>query len=202
VKKKLCFLFLIVIFCITNVKAQTIIKIAFFQPQPFQVSPLVDTLSLAGNTSVILGSNLLLSGGSGQYTYSWMQNNVVLHTLPTFEVSQQGTYQLLVKDGAGCSALIQFVVMLNAGLSDELSDSFEIYPIPARGHVFINSTHIDQLKSIRIYQTDGKQMLYLAEKEPISSGKLKINVEQLPAGTYLMTLELNDQLINRQLILQ
>lgn len=199
-KKKLFFLFFVVTSCIITTKAQTIIKIPFLQPRPFQVSTLTDTLSLAGNTSVVLGSNLLLSGGSGQYTYAWMQNNVVLHTLPTFEVAQQGTYQLLVNDGAGCSALIQFVVLLNAGLSAEMDDSFEIYPVPAMNHVFIKSTHLDLLKSVRIYQTDGKQMLYITENEPITSGKMKINVEQLPVGTYLMTLELNDQLINRQLI--
>lgn len=201
-KKKLFFLFLVVTSCIITTKAQTIIKIPFFQPRPFQVSYTSDTLSLAGSSSVVLGSNLILSGGSGQYKYAWMQNNVVVHTLPTFEVTQQGTYQLLVNDDAGCSALIQYVVLLNAGLADEMNDSFEIYPVPAVNEVFIKSINLDQIKSIRIYQTDGKQILQKTENESFNSDKLKINVEHLPAGTYLMTLELNDQLINRQLIIQ
>jgi hypothetical protein len=72
------------------------------------------TFTICTGTSANLGTDLVVSGGDGIYTYSWKQGSVEFETTSTATVSPtaNSTYTLEVTDGNGCSSseLIQVIV--------------------------------------------------------------------------------------------
>ena len=93
-------------------------------------------------------------------------------------------YRIRQTDNDG-NFVISKIVMLRKNAEE---NHFVIYPNPADNQVTIISDQLLTAKStLRIYDATGRNLLQL----PFSSQSISIPTEQLPGGTYLMSIENN-----------
>ncbi len=107
------FLIAILVLVTSAVSAQQDIILNIVQPPQFQVSANATDTTIFSGESVQLGYNLDVSGGSGNYTFSWTGGSVIENaTSQNPEVSPDTTtvYTVTVLDENGCSADVQYSV--------------------------------------------------------------------------------------------
>ena len=178
----LAFLFLTIPFS-ANI-AQTVIKIPFQQPEPFVVQP--QTIDKAiDNTSIDLGLEVEIHGGSGNYIFSWVFNNEEIGTNPTININKGGIYTLLIRDGEGCESTVTYTVSGGTGIEDiNTSLLIVLYPNPTTGTFSVKTPENQQPDKIEVYNLDGKLM----------------PKENLPTGHYLVSLYFGNKKITKPLI--
>ncbi len=103
-----------VLFVMSSVKGQTIISMAFEQNPLFTVST-NDVSATYDGTPLVLGADIVIAGGSGNYTYHWYTSSTELGTEPTLIVNEGGEYMLDISDECDC---LQTVIFHIAGPSD------------------------------------------------------------------------------------
>ena len=178
-------LFLIIPFCTTI--AQTVIKIPFQQPEPFVVQPQLIDKSI-DNTSIELGLEIEIHGGSSNYIFSWVYNDEEIGSSPTITISEEGVYTLLIRDGEGCESFVTYTISDGTGIKDigmQESSSFVLYPNPTTGAFSVKSPGNQEPDKIEIYNLEGKLMT---------------QNEDLPAGHYLVTLLFGNKKVTKVLI--
>ena len=92
--------------------AQTIINLDFKQNPLFEVSTNNVNAALPGDgTTLTLGADLTVAGGSGTYTYEWTDSQgMTLGNEPSVTISDPGYYILTVSDQCDCSQEVRFNV--------------------------------------------------------------------------------------------
>lgn len=147
-----------------SASAQSVITVPIEQYPPLQVvADNVDVDLPVGG--IILGSNVTVEGGDGEYRYLWSDGQQQeLGTAATVLVTKAGDYYLCVTDGHGCSVSVHFTVTSANGIDNPVSE--------------INLDHI------RIVNLQGQ----LVRKFSSFSGKniSNLNTEGLPVGVYLI----------------
>ena len=183
--KLLTFLFLTIPFCTTI--AQTVIKIPFQQSEPFVVQP--QTIDKAmGNTSIDLGLDVEIHGGSGNYIFSWIFNDEEIGTNPTITINERGIYTLSVRDGEGCESTVTYTIGNRTSIEEiniQESSSIVLYPNPTTGAFSVKTPENQQPDKIEVYNMEGQRMS---------------DRENLPAGHYLVTLHFGNKKITKPLI--
>lgn len=91
---------------------------------------------------------------------------------------------------------IEVTIMVATSLNEIHFGSFNLYPNPARDHVFING--IEDIKNIRIFNQAG-QALKLIDVTGINR---KIDISDLSTGLYIITIETSDGMISKRFIVQ
>jgi hypothetical protein len=158
---------LLLLFAGVCLQAQTVVKIPFLQPEIFSVSPGDVFVSLQANETKEIGSEIEISGGSGNYAFLWTRNGQELGTSPVLTVTEGGTYHLLVTDGNGCSATVTYFV--DAHLSLQL----------------LQADSAATPDAIALYQLNGKLLrVYKFPKESDS-----IDWQDFPKGYYLLSIQ-------------
>lgn len=101
---------------IAVLQAQTVINIPFRQyPRLKVVAPTV-SINL-DNGADLLGSDLVVEGGDGQYAYLWTDTNGnELGRERTLRVQRAGDYYLRVSDGQQCQVTAKFTVTGTSGI--------------------------------------------------------------------------------------
>ena len=95
-----------------NIGAQTVINLDFRQNPLFEISTDNVTAALPGDgTSLTLGADLTIKGGSGTYTYAWTDaDGAPLGDTSSLTVDAPGAYTLTVSDQCECSHEVLFKV--------------------------------------------------------------------------------------------
>lgn len=129
--------------------AQKVVKLLVVQPPEFGFSvSKTDTTIVKGRT-VILGTDLIVFGGSGDYLYSWspqttLNNATVLNPVAT--PTDTTTYILTVADENGCSFSIDYKVNVRnpmVGIQDvDIQRGLEavLFPNPNNGKFKVKLT--------------------------------------------------------------
>lgn len=101
-------LFFFFAFVSFTANAQTVIDMTFVQNPLFEVSTNDVTASL-DNGPLTLGADVVITGGSGSYTYRWYtQDGETISTDHSLEVTVAGEYLLDVTDQCDCLQTIIF----------------------------------------------------------------------------------------------
>lgn len=125
--------------------AQSVVKMNVAQNPLFEVSTNYVTVSVPDSDSAVLGGDLVIAGGSGNYTYRWYDAaGAQLGTEPTLAITHGGVYYLDVKDTCDCLQTVQFNVQ-TAGIDGVLSQDFTITPSPTDGLIAIRGIDCVQL---------------------------------------------------------
>lgn len=149
-----------------------------------QPSSCVDTVMVTITQASIplitqVGFNL---GTIAANSYQWYVNGVPIAgaTLQEHFPSQIGNYTVLTTDSNGCSALSSNYDVTVVGLQKFNSNATAtVFPNPAKDYLYINSTQ--KYQSYSIYNIQG-------EKIQSTMFNNKIEVKDLPAGTYMLEL--------------
>ena len=90
--------------------AQTIVRMPVKQNPIFAVSTNKVELTMpTDGGGVILGGNVVIEGGSGNYSYRWYSpDGKELGNEPTCQVNEAGTYMLDVTDSCDCLQTVEF----------------------------------------------------------------------------------------------
>ncbi len=93
--------------------AQRVVILSVNQPPEFGFSVSKQDTTITKGNSVILGSGLVVSGGSGAYSYKWspgtmLSDPLILH--PVASPTDTTKYMLTVTDRNGCSFSVNYTV--------------------------------------------------------------------------------------------
>ncbi|MGM0376664.1 MAG: T9SS type A sorting domain-containing protein [Bacteroidota bacterium] len=107
------------------------------------------------------------------------------------------TYQVTAENGVDIQDwTVQ--VSVATGEQQAAAHSFQIYPNPASNYLFIELPQ-GRINEVKIFSLSGKQLL----DEKYAQQKVKVNVESLPDGIYLIKINTSDQKsINKKLIIK
>lgn len=142
------FLALVAMFLLTigSANAQAIVNMNLKQNPVFGVSTNDVSATLEGQP-LTLGAEVVITGGSGVYTYCWYMGSTVVGTSATLEVTEPGEYTLDVKDQCDCLQTVKFHI---AGTSD------------------ISEIALGAVKQTVVFTTDGR-LVKVAEGNAIAT---------------------------------
>jgi hypothetical protein len=193
---------LLVMMALTSITgaAQTVIKIPFLQPEQFHVSPRNIFKSLEGNTSIELGLEPQIRGGSGVYTFSWTHNNTIIGSDPTITASQKGIYILTIHDGTSCEASITYYIDTITGVNEPAEHPIEIYPNPANNNFYVRLPELIHTANLSIYTLQG----VLIRKTPsaVDSPLFQFDSSDLASGSYILVVQNEKIKLSRILIIK
>ncbi len=173
--------------------AQSVISLNFKQNPLFEVSTGNVDLALPDDgSSLTLGADLTVSGGSGRYTYVWTDGNKdVLGEESTLTVSTPGTYLLTISDQCQCSHEVGFN-LTSAGIEDVLPD----VAVEIRGREVILGGM--EARQVSLFSTSGMMVYLKTMVSPAGS----FSLDEVPAGIYMMQVMTSaGRLITRKIIL-
>lgn len=199
--RKLNILLVFVLF-VLPVISQTVIKIPFQQLPPLLVSPEQVLTSLNENGSVELGNEVLIINETANYSFSWILDGNIVGSSRTIIVSTPGEYHLLVNNGNSCQTSILYTVSPFTGILDLHNSNTFLYPNPTGGIIRIQSAFLHELTDVKIYNQEAKLLLIFSISEAIVDKEYLINLSQLPAGNYVISLQFGTSAINKKLLLR
>lgn len=163
--------------------AQAIVSMPVEQNPLFEVSTdRVDVTMPADGGGIVLGGNVVITGGSGVYAYRWYTpQGTELGTESTYLAEQPGVYMLDITDSCDCLQSVEFN-LASAGISSVSMPELRIGPNPTAGTI-----HISGFDAVRIAVVDmsGRLVAVIeSDGEPFESADLSA----LPQGEYILTL--------------
>lgn len=183
-KKNFTFaLVLLSVMACAKVSAQSVVEMRINQNPLFEIfTDQVNTALPAEGGQLLLGANLVVKGGSGEYTYRWYDDTgSTLGETETITVYDEGKYHLDISDTCDCMQTVTFDVT-TAGVSDPSFAQFYVSPNPTTGHVEFSATPAVQLTAI---STSG---MLCALVDNGGEAFVSADLSQLAPGTYIITL--------------
>jgi hypothetical protein len=170
----------------------------------------LDTTIISGD-SIRLGSNLVVSGGSGNYQYSWSPAATLSDStkaIPIATPTDTITYLLTVTDQFGCSFSLNYTVNVKEPLVDTHLNSLQnnlkviLFPNPNTGKFIYNITGAptNEMK-ITIITLEGKQVMSKKIKnfQGYYSGEIVLPEVQ---GVFHFTVKTPSELISKRIIVR
>lgn len=182
-KKKLLSLLLLVMGAM-GVNAQSVVNLNLKQNPIFGVSTNEVSAVIEG-TGINIGADVVITGGSGHYTYRWYNANGDLDTRATLFVNKAGDYYLDVKDECDCKQTVVFHITGTAGVDNVLVKSLKVFPNPTEGPVNIESPKA--ISQVLVFSANGT-LLRVFNEDAVS----QIDLSSLNAGHYVLQLVTND----------
>lgn len=150
------------------------------------VYPLPDApvLTLSGTT---------LSAPAGYAAYTWYADGVIMpgETGNSITVTAEGNYTVEVINEFGCSSSANYVYTIEQGIENAAAEELKIYPNPANEFIYLNTAN-SGFENLVLYNTQGIRVAqYMGGMEQSQT----INVNHLPAGTYLAVVTKNGSII-------
>jgi hypothetical protein len=203
--------FLFLFLCIPLIPfAQKVITLSVNQPPEFGFSvSKLDTTIVKGR-SVVLGTDLIVFGGSGEYEYNWsptatLDDSTSINPLAT--PLDTTTYLLTVTDKFGCSFSVNYTVNArNPLVNSELISSLQtlqavLFPNPNDGKfkVKLTGVPVDKIE-LTIFDNTGK----VVKKQTINNftgDHTEMLQLKLVSGVYTLHIDSGAETLSRQFII-
>lgn len=125
-RKSLILFLLSLVLLPTSLHAQTVVSMSLQQNPPFEVST-HEVAAILGGTPLTLGGDVVVTGGSGNYTYRWYTAEGTLSTDRELTVSQSGEYQLDITDQCDCLQTVIFRITASTGIQTATDQPLATY---------------------------------------------------------------------------
>jgi hypothetical protein len=139
----------------------------------------------------LIDSNSRLTATAGFSAYKWYRNALPLSTpnLNYYFPTQSGSYQVEVTEKNSCKYFSDSVQVVKLGIHSQSSTlAIEIFPNPAKDHLYIQSTTaFDRELNIEIYTIDGRRLALPMQR--ISNLRYSISTACLSKGVYTIILK-------------
>ena len=193
-------------------QAQTIVTLALSQPPELGFEIGVQDVTITEGESVSLANDLIVSGGSGEYDFSWtpgtsLNDSTIMNPVAT--PVDTTNYILTVSDAYGCSFSVNYIVNVKAISTSVPSVSrpysglmVMLYPNPNNGIFKMKlSGEPQDLIQMDVIDISGRMM----QKQTIKNfngehtEELKMN---LPNGMYTLRITSEFNQLQRQFVIQ
>ena len=200
-------------FCLLSLwsNAQTKIVLSVNQPPELGFSLSRNDTTIEKSTSVVLGTDLVLFGGSGEYTYQWtpaetLSNPGILNPVAT--PLDTTTYILTVTDKFGCSFSLSYtvntrgpVVDINSHSSARLLDAL-LFPNPNEGRFKVRITGYPSEKvELQIFDATGRVVHQKSVLNFQGNHSEELHMD-LIRGVYTIRIRSGLETLSRQFIIQ
>lgn len=138
--------------------------------------------------------DVTVAGGTPPYTYQWtdLNGNVVGNTEDIDSLSA-GTYQLFATDSNGCVVSSAYTIQTTSTNDPELNALIKIYPNPTSGQLTVEFIDLPMRDmDVAVYDVIG-QRVFSQNKALITNGKYLLQMNDLPAGVYVVELMLEGE---------
>ncbi len=115
-KKITLFLLLLAVFAVES-QAQSIVNLNLKQNPLFSVST-NEVVAVMEGKEIVLGADIVISGGSGNYTYRWYTSDGELGTDKYLTIQKTGEYLLDIKDECDCMQTVAFHITGTDGVDN------------------------------------------------------------------------------------
>jgi subtilisin-like proprotein convertase family protein len=139
----------------------------------------------------------LVISNTDNMTYLWSNGAT------TANVSEllPGSYTLTITSPEGCDTTLTTIILNTADLTDSEGENYhmDIYPNPASDYFTINY-FLSEHEDVIIEMTDllGKTIY---QETRVGFGELKMETADLPYGTYLVSIKLNDKKVTKRIVI-
>lgn len=178
------------------VPAQSIVKLMVQQPGELKAG-VPQRISADQSFSIDLGDSLVVTGGTPPYLYSWKSGQSVLSENRAFEITPTripSSYTIQVVDSRNCSA--ENLVSVLVGVQEVSTFPVKVYPVPATSYIVIDAEPVNFIQGMAtLYDISGQKRI-----EQALSGKTILPL-QLPAGIYLLEINISGQISTRKIII-
>lgn len=167
-----------------------------------QVAQLNQVVSNPGD-SVCPGDTVTLTALNFANSYLWSTGD----TTQSITVTQSGTYSVTTTDALTCESTASDTVLFDlafcVGISEtDLQAALELYPNPASETVYLSySASYGNDAYFEIADVTGKMVLAEKLRQDVS-GRQAIDVSNLNAGVYFLTLHVNGDQVSRKLVIE
>lgn len=177
-------------------KAQAIVEMKLSQNPLFEVfTNDVNVGWPEGASSIMLGGDIVVKGGSGVYTYRWYNSNSEeLGTETILEVFEPDVYFLDIADTCDCLQTIRFDIG-GAGVESSWEGNIVLTPNPTEGYIKIAGIDALQLTATSL---SGKLSALIDY-----DGRMfdEVNLHNLPSGVYIIAVtDVNGKVYSTKLI--
>jgi hypothetical protein len=175
--------------------AQKVITLSVHQPPELGFTLSDTKITINKGQSVTLGQGIIISGGSGNYRFSWspgkyLNDSTLLH--PVVQPADTTIYTLTVTDHQGCSFSINYTVNVkDNSVSSELTKGNGtlkaiLYPNPGNGEFSLKITG-NPARKVEITIANNSGSIQLKKVVTPFSGLATENFRmQLAPGVYLI----------------
>lgn len=206
--KKIVLIFLVVFPQILF--AQQIISLAVNQPPEFGFSISNQDTTIVKGNSIVLGSDIVIYGGSGDYQYYWspgstLNDSTIINPLAT--PLDTTVYLLTVIDNYGCSFSVEYIVNARnqaVGTDFDLTQQTlraVLFPNPNNGEfkVKLNGRPSDKI-NLTIFDNAGKVIKNQTIQNFIGEHTESFQL-QLVNGVYTLHIDSGTETLSRQFII-
>jgi hypothetical protein len=159
------------------------------------------TITVLGSTSLCTGDSVILMANSGSnLAYQWQRYGANMNgkTAQSLTVKNKGNYKVVVTNEFGCSKTSDLVVVTvtNCRTGEPLSDELPLvaFPNPSTDYFQLGFSSESETVFVKIMDISGRVM---EEREVVSGFEFGRNY---PAGTYILTAEVNGTFLRKTLI--
>ena len=153
------------------------------------VNPLPDTTITVVNTFTLIATSNSLS-------YQWYKDGLPIDgaTDSVYTATENGTYSVELTSDAGCGTMSESVTITSVGFETIQAEKFQLYPNPTAGelHVVVTSSMVGQ--NYALFDITGK----LIERKGIPSKTFDVDMNNLPAGIYILRIKASTQRVVRR----
>jgi hypothetical protein len=191
--------------------AQKVITLSVHQPPELGFTLSDTKITINKGESVTLGQGIIISGGSGNYQYSWspgkyLNDSTLLH--PVVQPADTTIYTLTVTDHQGCSFSINYTVIVNDNsVSSELIKGKGtlkaiLYPNPGNGEFSLKITG-NPARKVDITISSNSGVVLMKKLVTPFSGETTENFRmQLAPGVYLILISDGKETVSTSFIVR
>jgi hypothetical protein len=193
------------------IHAQKVVVLSVNQPPEFGFSISRQDTTIRKGSSVVLGTNVMIFGGSGVYSYKWSPSNSlndpnILH--PVASPGDTTIYQLTVTDKNGCTVSVNYTVNIKqplVGVEMAVSkQNFDavLFPNPNDGKfkVQISGPYAEKIE-LALYDNNSR----LIKKQVIKNftgNDIETFQVNLTGGAYILRINTGMEILSREFIIQ
>jgi uncharacterized protein YceK len=160
-------------------------------------NPVTVNVNSLPSIPIITQNTNVLSSSLG-HNYQWFLDNIIINgaTSQDYTVLQSGDYTVIVTDSNGCSAVSLPFNLASVGLTESAAtNNYIIIPNPNNGKFRI-ATAIMESGVVKITNILGK-IVYQSQMT-----NLDIDLSSQPKGTYIMSIHMNDKIVNKKIVIE
>ncbi|MEP7168982.1 MAG: T9SS type A sorting domain-containing protein, partial [Bacteroidota bacterium] len=125
--------------------------------------------------------------------YQWYLNGNIIPgaTGQSYNMTQPGTYTVVITDANGCTATSNPFIVTALGINEFESTGISVYPNPVSSKLFINfPPSLSEHPSLRISNTIGA--IVYEEKNITNVPQMEIDLKNFAEGIYMLEIKTND----------
>lgn len=190
--------------------AQKIVVLTINQPPEFVFSVSKTDTTIIKGRSVVLETDLIVFGGSGEYKYNWspaatLNDSTIIHPLAT--PSDTTIYKLTITDKYGCSFSVNYTVNTRNPLVGIESIPYQqnlqaiLFPNPNNGKFKVSLTGVSSEKiELLIFDSTGKVVKKQTVRNFTGDHTEMIQLKLL-SGIYTLHIDSGIETLSRQFII-